>query len=110
MKSSEMISQRRIIADPTMMCMDERSVLLIAEDEDEAARVPGKLSSETEEQFRVEWATEICDGIERLREGCVKATVLDINLPGGQVAEISTSFFGRPPKCRFQSSLKRIRR
>lgn len=93
MDSNEMISQRRPLADPTMMCMDEGSVLLIAADEDEAARVLGELSSETEEQFRVEWVTEVCHGIERLRGGCVKAIVLDLNLPGSQVAETFDELF-----------------
>jgi diguanylate cyclase (GGDEF)-like protein/PAS domain S-box-containing protein len=80
------------------MCVDEGCVLLIAADEDEAARVLGELSSETEEQLRVEWVTEVGHGIERLRDGCVKATVLDLNLPGSQVAETFDELFQAAPK------------
>ena len=93
MDSNEMISQRHALADPTMLCMDEGSVLLIAADEDESARVLGELSSVTEEPFRVEWVTEVSHGIERLRDGCVKAIVLDLNLPGSQVAETFDELF-----------------
>jgi diguanylate cyclase (GGDEF)-like protein/PAS domain S-box-containing protein len=85
-----MTSLRHKLFDPTR---DEGCILLIAADEDEAARVLGELSSETEERFRVEWVTEIDHGIERLRDGCVEATVLDLNLPGSQVAEIFDELF-----------------
>jgi len=85
MDSYRTTSPRRSPPDPTR---GQDCILLIAADEDEAARVLGELSSETEEQFRVEWVTDIGHGIERLREGDIRATVLDLNLPGSQVAEI----------------------
>jgi diguanylate cyclase (GGDEF)-like protein/PAS domain S-box-containing protein len=61
--------------------------LLIAAEADEAARVLGELGSVTEEHFQVAWVTDLSMGIERLREGGVEATVLDLNLPGSRDAK-----------------------
>ena len=72
-------------------------VLLIAADADEAARVLGELGSVTEERFQVEWVTELSRGIERLRDGGVAAAVLDLDLPGGQNAEMLDQLFQAAP-------------
>ena len=72
-------------------------MLLIAADADEAARVLGELGSVTEERFRMEWVTELSSGIERLRDGDVRATVLDLNLPGVQAAETFDRVFQAAP-------------
>src|SRR5580700_8256068 len=72
-------------------------VLLIASDADEAARVLGELGSVTEERFQVEWVTELSRGIERLRDGGVAAAVLDLDLPGGQNAEMLDQLFQAAP-------------
>jgi diguanylate cyclase (GGDEF)-like protein/PAS domain S-box-containing protein len=74
-------------ANPINMKRDHERVLLIAANADEAARVLGELGSETEERFLVEWVTELSSGIERLRDGGVGATVLDLSLPGSQDGE-----------------------
>jgi diguanylate cyclase (GGDEF)-like protein/PAS domain S-box-containing protein len=69
------------------------SILLIAADADEAARVLGELGSVTEERFQVEWVTDLSKGVERLLDGGVRAAVLDLNLPGSQDVETFDKFF-----------------
>jgi diguanylate cyclase (GGDEF)-like protein/PAS domain S-box-containing protein len=79
------------------MKRDLECILLIAADADEAARVLSELSSETEERFQVEWVTELSSGIERLRDGDVCATVLDLSLPGGQDGETFDKLLSAAP-------------
>ena len=82
-----MTGPERKLAELAPRKRDHDSILLIAADADEAARVLGELGSVTEERFHVEWVTELSSGIERLRDGGVQAVVLDLNLSGGQGAE-----------------------
>lgn len=78
--------QRKPPASANAKSAHER-VLLIAADADETAKVLGELDSVTEERFRVEWVTEASSGIERLGDGGVGATVLDLDLPGNHGTE-----------------------
>ena len=71
--------------------------MLIASDADAAARVLGELGSVTEERFEVEWVTELSRGIERLCEGGVGATVLDLNLPDSKGVETFDKLFQAAP-------------
>jgi diguanylate cyclase (GGDEF)-like protein/PAS domain S-box-containing protein len=92
-----MTSPGHKLAEATSTKSDPERVLLIAGDAEEAARVLGELGSVTEERFQVEWVTELSSGIERLRDGGVGAAVLDLNLPGSQVAETFNKLFQAAP-------------
>ena len=83
----------REFAEPTPLEPGEGSVLLIAADVDEAAILLGKLGAVTEESLRVEWVTSLQDGVERLRDGGVAATVLDLSLPGSETNESLDTLF-----------------
>jgi DNA-binding response OmpR family regulator len=72
-------------------------VLLVASDEDAAARVLGELGSVTEERFEVEWVTELSRGIERLSDGGVGAVVLDLNLSDSTGVETFDKLFQAAP-------------
>ena len=80
------------LAEATNTKNGHESILLIAADADEAARVLGELGSVTEERFQVEWVTELSRGMERLRDGGMGAAVLDLNLPGSQDVETFDKF------------------
>jgi diguanylate cyclase (GGDEF)-like protein/PAS domain S-box-containing protein len=73
-------------------------VLLIEGDADDAATVLDELSLATDEQFHVEWVTEISVGIERLRNGGVGAVVLALTLPGNYVVETLDKLFQASPR------------
>jgi diguanylate cyclase (GGDEF)-like protein/PAS domain S-box-containing protein len=62
----------------------DECVLLIEAQADDAARILDVLGSATDEQFQVEWVTELSRGIERLRKGGVGLVVLDLTLPDSQ--------------------------
>jgi diguanylate cyclase (GGDEF)-like protein/PAS domain S-box-containing protein len=82
-----MTTSARIPPVPANKKADPEHVLLIAADAVDTARVLGELDSVTEEQFQVEWVTDLSSGIERLADGGVGAAVVDLNLPGTQGIE-----------------------
>jgi diguanylate cyclase (GGDEF)-like protein/PAS domain S-box-containing protein len=92
-----MTSSARVLDQPINTKIDRECVLLIAADSDESARVLAELGSVTEERFRVEWVTGLSDGIERLRDGGVRAAVLDLGLPGSQGVEAFDKLFQVAP-------------
>src|ERR1700687_5906695 len=53
-------------------------ILLIHAEADDASSIVHELESATDDRFRVEWATELSSGIERLCDGGVAAVVLDL--------------------------------
>jgi DNA-binding response OmpR family regulator len=71
----------------------DECVLLIEADADVAAEIFAALNSATEEQFHVEWVTELSSGIERLRKGGVGAVVLDLTLPDSHGVESFDKLF-----------------
>jgi len=86
-----MTNPKRKHTQSTNKTSDQRCVLLIAPDADEAARFMGDLVAE--EQFRVEWVTGLYSGIARLNDGGVEAMVLDLSLFGSQAAETFDELF-----------------
>jgi diguanylate cyclase (GGDEF)-like protein/PAS domain S-box-containing protein len=90
-----MTRQRRQLTTPNTKSHD--CVLLIASDADAAARVLGELGSVTEEQFQVEWVTELSRGIERVCDGGVRAAVLDLNLSDSKGVETFDKLFQAAP-------------
>jgi diguanylate cyclase (GGDEF)-like protein/PAS domain S-box-containing protein len=92
-----MTSSARVLDQPENTKSDRECVLLIAADSDESARVLAELGSLTEERFQVEWVTGLSDGIERLRDGGLRAAVLDLDLPGSQGVEAFDKLFQVAP-------------
>jgi diguanylate cyclase (GGDEF)-like protein/PAS domain S-box-containing protein len=92
-----MTSPRLKLADLALGNRGLESVLLIADDANDAARVLGELGSITEEHFRVEWVTDLSRGIERLRAGGVRAVVFGLNLPGCRGIEAFDKLFEAVP-------------
>jgi diguanylate cyclase (GGDEF)-like protein/PAS domain S-box-containing protein len=72
-------------------------VLLIEGNADDAVRILEALGSSTDEEFRVEWVTELSSGIERLRNGGVGAAVLDLTLPDSHGVETFDKLFHAAP-------------
>ncbi len=56
------------------------------------------MNSATEEQFHVEWVTELSSGNERLLKGGVEAVVLDLTLPDSQGVETFDKLFQAAPR------------
>src|SRR5580692_4741771 len=63
---------------------NHRCILLIEADPNDAARVISELGTADDEEFHVEWITELPRGIERLRAGGVRAVLLDLTLAGNR--------------------------
>jgi diguanylate cyclase (GGDEF)-like protein/PAS domain S-box-containing protein len=71
----------------------DECVLLIEANANIAAEILAELNSVTEEQFHVEWVTELTSGIERLSRGEVGAVVLDLTLPDSHGVETFDKLF-----------------
>jgi diguanylate cyclase (GGDEF)-like protein/PAS domain S-box-containing protein len=71
----------------------DECVLLIEADAGVAAEILAALNSAAEEQFHVEWVTELSSGIEHLRKGGVGAVVLDLTLPDSHGVESFDKLF-----------------
>ena len=93
-----MTSSARVVDQPENAKSDLECILLIASDSDGSARVLAELGSVTEERFHVEWVTGLSDGIERLRDGGVRAAVLDLDLPGSKGVEAFDNLFQFAPR------------
>jgi diguanylate cyclase (GGDEF)-like protein/PAS domain S-box-containing protein len=72
-------------------------VLLIEADADDAGTVLDELSLATDEQFHVEWVTELSQGIERLRAGGVGAVVFALSLPESKGVDTFNELFQASP-------------
>jgi diguanylate cyclase (GGDEF)-like protein/PAS domain S-box-containing protein len=72
-------------------------VLLIGDEAGEAARILEGSRSATDEGVRVECASELSSGIERLRSGGVAAVVLDLTFPDSGGMEAFDTLFRAAP-------------
>jgi len=82
---------------PTTTKDSGECVLLIGDEAGEAARILEGSASATDERVRVEWASELSSGIERLRSGGVAAVVLDLTFPdSGGMATFDKLFQAAP--------------
>jgi diguanylate cyclase (GGDEF)-like protein/PAS domain S-box-containing protein len=92
-----MASQESKTVKPTTTKDSGECVLLIGDEAGEAARILEGSASATDERVRVEWASELSSGIERLRSGGVAAVVLDLTFPdSGGMATFDKLFQAAP--------------
>src|ERR1700726_3276409 len=83
-----MPSQEQRTLKPATAKASDECVLLIGDEAGETAKILEGSRSATDEGVRVECASELSSGIERLRSGGVAAVVLDLTFPdsGGMEA------------------------
>lgn len=83
--------------EPTDTRKADECVLLIESEANDAARILDELGSVTERKFRVEWVTNLCSGLARLRSSGVGAVVLNLILSDSQGLETFSEIFKAAP-------------